>query len=92
MALRAAGSGPCGTPVGRRAAPDDQPLIDLAVVFVQLAERAVGARGLLQPSPIERIIRDLTLYLRQPSPDAAQASVGRLVLECDRPIDKVWHD
>ncbi len=59
---------------------------------IRLAERAVGARGLLQPSPIERIIRDLTLYLRQPAPDAAQASVGRLVLESDKLIHKVWHD
>ena len=37
----------------------------------------VGAHGLLQPSPFERIIRDLTMYLRQPIPDHTLAAVGR---------------
>ncbi len=44
---------------------------------LRLAEQAVGARGLLRPHPIERIGRDLTLYLRQPGPDAALAAVGQ---------------
>ena len=57
---------------------------------IRLTERAVGARGLLQPLPIERIIRDLTLYLRQPAPDAALASVGRLMLERTTPVHEVW--
>lgn len=59
---------------------------------IRLAERSVGARGLLQPLPIERMIRDLALYLRQPAPDAALASVGRLALEQDATIDRVWRD
>lgn len=59
---------------------------------IRLTERAVGARGLLQPLPIERIIRDLTLYLRQPAPDAALASVGRLVLERTSQVHEVWRD
>jgi alkylation response protein AidB-like acyl-CoA dehydrogenase len=59
---------------------------------IRLTERAVGARGLLQPLPIERIIRDLTLYLRQPAPDAALASVGRLMLERTSPVHEVWRD
>jgi alkylation response protein AidB-like acyl-CoA dehydrogenase len=48
---------------------------------IQLAERSVGTRGLLPPEPIERIIRDLTLYLRQPAFDAALATVGRYALQ-----------
>lgn len=44
------------------------------------AERSVGARGLLRPAPFERLIRDLRLYLRQPAPDAALASVGQQAL------------
>ena len=44
---------------------------------LRLAEQAIGARGLLRPHPIERIGRDLTLYLRQPGPDAAVAAVGQ---------------
>jgi alkylation response protein AidB-like acyl-CoA dehydrogenase len=49
--------------------------------MLQLAERSVGARGLLQPLPFERLHRDLTHYLRQPAPDGALADVGRFVLE-----------
>ena len=40
----------------------------------------VGARGLLQPHRFERILRDLTMYLRQPAPDQTRASVGRAAL------------
>ena len=49
--------------------------------MLQSAERSVGARGLLQPLPFERLHRDLTHYLRQPAPDGALADVGRFVLE-----------
>ena len=49
--------------------------------MLPLAERSVGARGLLRPLPFERLHRDLTHYLRQPAPDAALADVGRFVLE-----------
>ena len=49
--------------------------------MLHLAERSVGARGLLQPLPFERLHRDLTHYLRQPAPDGALADVGRFVLE-----------
>lgn len=44
---------------------------------MQLCERSVGTRGLMPPYPMERIIRDLTLYLRQPSFDATLQAVGR---------------
>ncbi len=40
----------------------------------------IGAHGLLQPSPFERILRDLTMYLRQAAPDATLAAVGRASL------------
>ncbi len=40
----------------------------------------IGAHGLLQPSPFERIIRNLTMYLRQPVPDHTLAAVGRASL------------
>ncbi|ALW83869.1 acyl-CoA dehydrogenase [Hymenobacter sedentarius] len=49
--------------------------------MLQLAERSVGARGLLEPLPFERLHRDLTHYLRQPAPDGSLADVGRFVLE-----------
>lgn len=59
---------------------------------MRISERAVGAKGLLQPWPMERIIRDLTLYLRQPAPDAVQTRVGRMMLERDQPSYGMWRD
>lgn len=53
-------------------------------------ERAVGARGLLQPQPFERLVRDLRLYLRQPAPDAALAEVGRYVLQAPERPSTLW--
>lgn len=54
---------------------------DLCLEVLRLAEKCVGARGLLRPHPFERIHRDLTLYLRQPGSDAALVDAGRYVLE-----------
>jgi len=59
---------------------------------MRLAEQTVGARGLLPPHPFERIIRDLTLYLRQPAPDAALAGAGRYVLEQTQRMDQLWEN
>jgi alkylation response protein AidB-like acyl-CoA dehydrogenase len=57
---------------------------------MRLAERSVGARGLLQPSPLERMHRDLTHYLRQPMPDSALAAAGAHVLASGRPSHTLW--
>jgi alkylation response protein AidB-like acyl-CoA dehydrogenase len=56
---------------------------------IQLAERSVGTRGLLPSEPIERIVRDLTVYLRQPAFDAALATVGRYALQTAA-TDALW--
>ncbi len=37
----------------------------------------IGAHGLLRPARFERVLRDLTMYLRQPNPDGTLAEVGR---------------
>ena len=37
----------------------------------------IGAHGLLQPHRFERVLRDLTIYLRQPAPDQTLADVGQ---------------
>lgn len=42
-----------------------------------LVAQSVGARGLLAPHAFGRVLRDLTMYLRQPAPDAALADAGR---------------
>lgn len=54
---------------------------NICLDMLRLAERSVGARGLLRPQPFERLHRDLTHYLRQPAPDGALADVGRFVLD-----------
>lgn len=58
---------------------------------LEIVERAVGARGLLRPHPIERIGRDLTLYLRQPAPDAALLDAGRHTLADRRSVLHHWN-
>lgn len=52
--------------------------------------KCVGARGLNKPYPFERIIRDLTIYLRQPAPDASLAAAGEYVLKSEKPNDDLW--
>lgn len=59
--------------------------------ILRLAERSIGARGLLRPHPMERIHRDLTLYLRQAGVDSALVSAGRHVLESPLPADALWN-
>ncbi|MFN8540421.1 MAG: acyl-CoA dehydrogenase [Thermomicrobiales bacterium] len=49
-------------------------------------------RGLLRPHPVERIGRDLRLYLRQPAPDAALATAGAYVLETAGLAERLWAD
>jgi alkylation response protein AidB-like acyl-CoA dehydrogenase len=50
-----------------------------ALDVLELAERSVGAAGMLAPHALERLIRDLRTYLRQPNPDAALVTVGAAV-------------
>ena len=63
---------------------------EICLRVLQVAERCVGARGLLRPEPFERLHRDLTHYLRQPAPDAAVADAGRFALAQTQPAHKLW--
>ncbi len=49
----------------------------IATPLMQRIIAGIGAHGLLQPHPFERILRNLTMYLRQPAPDQTLADVGR---------------
>jgi alkylation response protein AidB-like acyl-CoA dehydrogenase len=49
------------------------------------AVRTCGARALIRPSPLERIHRDLTFYVRHDNADAVLATIGRELL--GRPHD-----
>ena len=57
---------------------------------IQLSQRSIGTLGLLPPEPMERIIRDLSLYLRQPAFDAAISGVGKYVLSETDDASKLW--
>lgn len=57
---------------------------------IALSERCIGTLGLLEPHPMERIIRDLTIYLRQPAFDVAITNVGQYVLTESLSADRLW--
>jgi alkylation response protein AidB-like acyl-CoA dehydrogenase len=52
----------------------------LALETVDNCVRACGARSLVRPSPIERILRDLTFYVRHDNDDHVLATIGRSLL------------
>lgn len=57
---------------------------------IQLSQRSIGTLGLLPPEPMERIIRDLSLYLRQPAFDIAITDVGKYVLSETDDASQLW--
>jgi hypothetical protein len=69
----------------------------LATGVMRKVTAGVGAHGLLQPARFERVIRDLTMYLRQPAPDQTLAAIGRYALEkthrrSEGAADGFWSD
>lgn len=59
---------------------------------LERAQRSVGLAGFLQTHPLERLMRDLATYLRQPGPDRALTHAAAHVLADDRPADALWRD
>lgn len=57
---------------------------------IELAQRSVGLAGFLEAHPLERLMRDLATYLRQPAPDLALAAAAAYVLESEDPLHAVW--
>jgi alkylation response protein AidB-like acyl-CoA dehydrogenase len=55
----------------------------LALSTVDNCVRACGARSLVRPSPVERILRDLTFYVRHDNDDHILATIGRAALGVD---------
>ena len=62
----------------------------ICIDTIQLSQRSIGTLGLLPPEPMERIIRDLSLYLRQPAFDAALTDVGKYVLAETVNANEIW--
>jgi alkylation response protein AidB-like acyl-CoA dehydrogenase len=52
----------------------------LALETVDHCVRACGARSLNRPSPIERVMRDLAMYVRHDNDDQVLATIGRSIL------------
>lgn len=52
-----------------------------ALALMERVERSVGAAGMIAPHPMERVLRDMRTYLRQPNPDGALTEFGRAVGE-----------
>lgn len=69
-------------------AADQVAAVNLARIAVELAcletmreaQRALGLAALVRPNPVERLLRDLTTYLRQPAPDETLAEAARHAL------------
>jgi len=61
----------------------------LAQETVENAIRSCGARALIRPSPVERILRDLSFYIRHDNDDQVLATIGRAVL--GQPFDASFY-
>ncbi|MCZ4222545.1 acyl-CoA dehydrogenase family protein [Pedobacter rhodius] len=53
---------------------------EICLRVMEDCNRCVGARGLMEPYPMERIFRDLSFYLRQPAPDATRIKVAEFFI------------
>ncbi|WP_207793788.1 acyl-CoA dehydrogenase, partial [Polymorphobacter multimanifer] len=58
-----------------------------ALDVIERVQRGIGLSTMLRPNPIERIVRDLATYLRQPFPDAALDSAAIWAL-AERPMHR----
>lgn len=58
--------------------------------IIDLAQRSIGLRAMMTGDPIERIVRDLATYLRQPVPDAIRDGIAGRVLAKDTPLLECW--
>ncbi len=54
-----------------------------ALEVIGLAERGLGLSAVTRPSPVERVVRDLSTYLRQPFPDGALEDAAAYVAACE---------
>lgn len=63
---------------------------DAALAVMEAAARAVGTRSFVTGTRIDRITRDLGLYLRQPVPDQARDRAAAAWLEADGWGEDEW--
>lgn len=63
---------------------------DAAFEVIEAVQRTVGTRAFFSGNPIDRMMRDLQLYLRQPVPDQARDRAASAWLETDPWDDDPW--
>ena len=56
-----------------------------ALEVISLAERGLGLSALTRPNAVERVVRDLSTYLRQPFPDGALEDAAAYVAKREAP-------
>ncbi|CAN5339966.1 acyl-CoA dehydrogenase family protein [soil metagenome] len=56
-------------------------VLEISETILHLAERSVGVQGFLENHPLERVYRDLKVYLKQPGPDLALKNVGSFTFD-----------
>lgn len=57
---------------------------------MQLVQRSIGLSAFLRTSPVERLCRDLSTYLRQPAPDRALCGGAAYVLGRRQGVGGLW--
>ncbi|TDR85299.1 acyl-CoA dehydrogenase family protein [Enterovirga rhinocerotis] len=57
---------------------------------LQLSQRSVGLEGFLAGHPLERLSRDLAVYLRQPAPDRALHLAAAEILDGPEEAGELW--
>lgn len=61
---------------------------DLCERVLSLCEKSIGLQGFLIPHPLQRIHRDLSVYLKQPAPDKTLSEVGKYFIKEHASDDK----
>jgi alkylation response protein AidB-like acyl-CoA dehydrogenase len=56
---------------------------------MRLVQCSLGLSAFLEPNPVERLMRDLGTYLRQPAPDEALTEAAAWFMEKDRGIERL---
>ena len=55
--------------------------VRLILEMIALTPRNVGLRSMIAPSALDRVLRDLETYLRQPALDASRDNAARWLLD-----------
>jgi len=62
---------------------------DICEEILRLSEMSVGLQGVMASHPLERIHRDLSVYLKQPGPDRVTSEIGKFFISSHIEHDKL---